>query len=765
VKQKVLFVIALLVAVTVLPRRTRAQSPLLTGCTVNSSNVPSCSMPTGWSLTAAQGFDSGSVPSTQATLGTITTNNPHTGSRSLQEDITFDQASDTWFLSKGTGAGQLNTFTSVYLSYYEWLDSSAAINDELIVADISNSLSGVLQQEIVIDRFGNTFNTLTPNILVESQGNASGAIGHSYYGPSPNIGAGSWHQWEIEWTPNSTSCSGTTGNGSVQIYIDGTLKYNLTSACINGTVTMSGNSGLYAGGVNTKLIWTNNGALPPSGTCVAMGAGEGFSTSFSFSKIDTYCGPLAPSFNRYIDDVIVMTQGSGGGSGGSVSLSPTGLSFGTVTQGTTSGGQTTTLTNGSGSTITLTSFAFTGTNASNFSQTNTCGATLTNGNSCTVTVKFSPTAAPGTNETGTLAVNYTGFTGSPVTASLTGTSGGIATLSPTSLSFGTVTQGTASAGQTTTLTNNSGSTITFTGATFTGTNGSDFTTSSNTCSGALTTGNTCAITVVFTPTATPVANESGTLNVAYSGASGSPVTAALTGTSGGHATLSPTSLSFGTVAQGTSSSGLTTTLTNNSGSTITFTGTTFIGTNGSDFAASSNTCSGALTTGNTCAITVVFTPTATPVASESGTLNVAYTGASGSPVTAALTGTSGGIATLSPASLSFGTVTQGTSSPGSTTTLTNNSGSTITFTSATFTGANAGDFTASANTCTGTLAMGSTCAITVVFTPTATPVTNESGTLSVAYTGASGSPATALLTGTSAGAPAPATSLTITSVQ
>ncbi len=635
------FAIALVItAALILVAPARAQSPLLTGCTVNSSNVPSCSTPTGWSLTAAQGFDSGSVPSTQAILGNITTAKPHTGTQSLQRDITYDQASATWFLSKGSGAGQLGSFTSVYLSYWEYLDSSAAINDELIVADISNSLSGVLQQEIVIDRFGNSFNTLTPNILVESQGNASGAIGHSFYGPSPNIAAGAWHQWEIEWTPNTGSCSGLTGNGSVQIWIDGTLKYNLASACINGTVTMSGNSGLYAGGVNTKLLWTSNGTT--SGSCTAMGSGQGFSLNgggASFSLIDSYCGPLAPSFNRYIDDVIVLKQSGSGG--GSVSLSPTGLSFGTVTQGTTSAGQTTTLSNTSGSTITLTSFAFTGTNASNFNQTNTCGATLANGNSCAITVKFSPPAAPGTNETGTLDVNYTGFTGSPVTASLTGTSGGVATLSPTSLSFGTVTQGTASAGQTTTLTNNSGSTITFTGTTFTGTNGSDFTASSNTCSGTLTNGNTCTITVIFTPTATPVANESGTLNVAYTGASGSPVTAALTGTSGGHATLSPTSLSFGTVAQGTSSSGLTTTLTNNTGSTITFTGTTFTGTNASDFTASANTCTGALATGNTCAITVVFTPTATPVTNESGTLNVAFTGASGSPATASLTGTSG----------------------------------------------------------------------------------------------------------------------------
>lgn len=116
---------------------------------------------------------------------------------------------------------------------------------------------------------------------------------------------------------------------------------------------------------------------------------------------------------------------------------------------------------------------------------------------------------------------------------------GIVSLSPVSLAYGTVTKNTSSVGQTTTLTNNSGATITFTGVTFTGTNSTDFTAPvTDTCnSGSLTDGSTCVVTVVFTPTATAGTAETGTLNIAFTGASGSPLTVSLTGTSG--ATTAP----------------------------------------------------------------------------------------------------------------------------------------------------------------------------------------------------------------------------------
>jgi hypothetical protein len=111
----------------------------------------------------------------------------------------------------------------------------------------------------------------------------------------------------------------------------------------------------------------------------------------------------------------------GGGGSGSVTVSPTTLSCASVVASGSSGTcGTLTLTNSSGGTITLAALTFTG----HFSQASTtCGSTLTNTSSCTYTITFSPTTLPIQVETGTVSVNYTGFTGSPLTVPATGTSG------------------------------------------------------------------------------------------------------------------------------------------------------------------------------------------------------------------------------------------------------------------------------------------------------------------------------------------------------
>jgi hypothetical protein len=94
--------------------------------------------------------------------------------------------------------------------------------------------------------------------------------------------------------------------------------------------------------------------------------------------------------------------------------------------------------------------------------------------------------------------------------------------------------------------------------------------------------------------------------------------------------------------------------------------------------------------------------------------------------------TSEGLVTLTPSTLNFGTVNQGSSSPPMIVTLTNNSGSTLTVTAILFSGANASDFTQT-NTCVGIpVANGGACTITVVFTPSTT--SSEVATLGVTST-------------------------------
>jgi hypothetical protein len=99
-----------------------------------------------------------------------------------------------------------------------------------------------------------------------------------------------------------------------------------------------------------------------------------------------------------------------------------------------------------------------------------------------------------------------------------------------SLLSGSVNVGSSSATQTVTLTNSTASAITISSVTTTGTNPLDFpTTVTTTCSGTVAAnGGTCTVIKKFSPSIAGV--ESATLNIAFTGATGSPLAVTLSGT-------------------------------------------------------------------------------------------------------------------------------------------------------------------------------------------------------------------------------------------
>jgi hypothetical protein len=139
----------------------------------------------------------------------------------------------------------------------------------------------------------------------------------------------------------------------------------------------------------------------------------------------------------------------------------------------------------------------------------------------------------------------------------------------------------------------------------------------------------------------------------------------------------------------------------------------------------------------------------TPVALATGDFNkdgaldlvVANSGAGSVSVLTGGSGTGGGpVASVSPTSLSFGTIALGSTSSKQTVTLTNTGNATLNITSITTTG----DFVKT-NHCAKTLAAGASCTVDIAFKPTIKGL--RSGTLSFADN-APGSPQTVSLTGT-----------------
>ena len=183
----------------------------------------------------------------------------------------------------------------------------------------------------------------------------------------------------------------------------------------------------------------------------------------------------------------------------------------------------------------------------------------------------------------------------------------------------------------------------------------------------------------------------------------------------------PTSVSFPATPTGGSAT-RSVTVTNLGTSAAAVTAIAVSGTNASDFAVSGGTCAAgaaSLATDATCTVTLTYTPAA--AAASSASLTITNTGAHGTLVVP-LTGTGTGVGTapavsLSPASLTFASQATQTTSPKQTVTLTNSGTATLNVTGVTVTGANAAEFTTSGNTCP-TLAAGTSCALSVAFTPT-----------------------------------------------
>ena len=298
-----------------------------------------------------------------------------------------------------------------------------------------------------------------------------------------------------------------------------------------------------------------------------------------------------------------------------------------------------------------------------------------------------------------------------------------AILSALSLTFNNQLVNVTSAPQSVTVTNSGSANLIFgSGAvTVSGGNATDFTVSANTCSGAaIAPGAPCSITVTFTPSI--VGTESAAINF-VDNASTSPQTVAVSGT--GVTTpavaLSPSGLAFSAQPAGTTSAAQAVSVMNRGGSPLSVTNVTV-----SAGFSETNTCGLSVAAGGSCMINVVFAPTT--VGPFTGTLSVADS-APNSPQTASLTGTgTGPVASVSPASLVFSGLIIGKTSGAETITVANPGNADLTISYIAISGANAGDFAiaSSGTTCAanGTVMAGWSCAVNVMFTPTA------SGTLS-----------------------------------
>ncbi len=374
-----------------------------------------------------------------------------------------------------------------------------------------------------------------------------------------------------------TVAAGTTDTAhpvtAMKVYLDYVAVYSISAAQLSTTLTAAAGSHHL-----TVSAWDSSGAV--------------FKSSLTFT---------------------VSTSGS-------VTASPTSLTFGNQALNTPSVPMNVTLANSTASAVTVNAPGITG---DFLISSNSCGSSVAANSQCAIGVEFQPTAT-GTR-TGTLTISDSPDSASPHSIALSGTGGTSAFCTPSTVSPSV-----------TICTPTNGATVS-----------SPF-----------------PVTAVTTDTAHPVTAMTIYLdNIAVYTIQAAQLSTTLSASGGSHnltinawdssgavfkgtslitvtaqpLSATPTTLAFGDEAVGITSAPRSVQLKNGTGGTLTLTITP------SGPYSESDNCNGSLNAGATCTATVTFTPTA--VGTQNGSLSISYN-AAGSPQAVALTGAGATVANI-----------------------------------------------------------------------------------------------------------------------
>lgn len=295
-----------------------------------------------------------------------------------------DQNAATGFCNNAACSAATNDYDLLTETSLMWYDNYDTVNAATMICTAAATPVAGCPSDQRADAFGDTTGTTSTFVGLSSPGTKPA----SFLASSKPGWFGS-----IPWPSAGTDVTGgnllqcTSGTYSGYLVIN-------SSQCSGGTSTSA-----YAGHANANPAMAcalNVMGMPPDGSGGVL----------SFNP--TCYSPVTTAFN----------------------CSPPSLTFGTVTQGTTSGAMTSTCTNVSGATLTVTGVTSTGTNSTDFSPSESC-STVTAGSTCVVSGTFTPTSAPTTIETAQFNLAYTGAGASPAVVPVGGTSGGTVVVAPT----------------------------------------------------------------------------------------------------------------------------------------------------------------------------------------------------------------------------------------------------------------------------------------------------------------------------------------------
>lgn len=606
-------------------------------------------------------------------------------------------------------------------------------------------------------------------------GNITGTNGADFkviFGCSPN---GTWAMGRIapqstcnvsvQFTPSiagpETATLTITGNS-----VGGNIPITLTGTGQRPNVSLSANSLTFPAtpvqnpgpsqtltitnqGPGNYHLYTNFAFTGPNGNSFSYAGGTCLGATVTPGNSCTFMVGFNPQTGGSLSAILTLTdnsvprgqtvQLSGTGTYIAITYSPTSLMFAAQDAGTRSAQQMVTFTNkDSSATLYLGQLTITGANPSDFYVSSTCSA-IAPGQSCSFGVLFQPAPNGGSARSATLNV-YDNGGGTPQQVALSGTAlVPAASISPNPVAFGNQSVNFTSPPQTVTVTNTGSGHLTISRMTF-NTNDYSVVPGSDQCTNVLVAaGASCTFQLQYNPQMS--GTDNGTLQLWDNTVAGVE-TVQMTGT-GAAPTISANGPPYGTVPVGQSST-QTMTITNGGPGSMLISRMAFSGGNVNDFSFlnSIDHCTGqTVAAGASCTTTITFTPSA--VGYEQTTVLIyANTGTQPGYVPILINGTGGAALISVPGSVGYGL--QPITSARTMTIQPYNTGNmNLNVTGIFITGANAGDFVITSESCTSAaVAPGGFCTINVAFGPST--LGGKTATLTVSSNAQNGSQATAL---------------------
>ena len=383
-------------------------------------------------------------------------------------------------------------------------------------------------------------------------------------------------------------------------------------------------------------------------------------------------------------------------------------------------------------------------------STNTCPSPVLPGGSCGIIVDFRPHRLGNASATLSVSMIVKGTKASLVSrqASVRGkgvtASGKTPPFELSALDFGQVTVGTTATGSVV-LTNTSSRSETFLSDAIQSDASGAYAVTGNNCPTPIPSGSSCDFTITYSPAAAVTHNATFVATVTFINAHGVKVTVAEQTSLSGKGvnpdfTLAGSKFSATTV--GASSDG-TVTVTNTSLVALNYSSTSFQGADQNSWAQVGNACVGPIAPGTSCNLEIAFSPHTQGAQSITIQVTLDLTVRSHTQFVerrAALVGR-GVLPTFKLVAPTLGPTPKGVAVSGQAT-LTNTSDVSLSYDGSSLSGANPADFAVTGTTCSGLIAPGGTCDLTIKFKPTGSSPGTEHAQLKVTALIAGVTPAT-----------------------